>query len=135
MTREQMRAAWFIGTLMVLELLAIWSLAYFARLPHFFFIFLRCLRILSPLFLWIYAVIFLLVMFGKGKEFTWVYWKDYLLETLRFFVLSLFISLAILVISAFLGVVIWFVLKRLNALPAVNSLLDTIRQWIAVQFY
>ena len=135
MTKEQLRAAWVIGAFMALEMLALWSLAFFARLPYFFFIFLRALKILSPLFLWIYAVIFLLVIFGKGREFAWVYWKEYLLETLRFFVLSLFISLAILVISAFSGVVAWFVLKRLNALPAINSVMDTIRSWVAAQFY
>jgi Mg/Co/Ni transporter MgtE len=135
MTREQIRAAWIISTLMVFELLGLWSLAYFARLPYFFFIFLRALRILSPLFLWLYAIIFIAVMFGRGQEFTWLSWKEYLKETFRFFILSLSITLVILVLSSFSGVIIWFVLKRLNALPAINNWMDAIKIWVATQFY
>ena len=120
---------------MVLELLGLWSLAYFARVPYFFFLFLRALRILSPLFLWLYAIIFIAVMFGRGQEFTWLSWKEYLKETFRFFILSLSITLVILVLSSFSGVIIWFVLKRLNALPAINNWMDAIKIWVATQFY
>jgi hypothetical protein len=135
MTKEQLRAAWIISTLMVFELLGLWSLAYFARLPYFFFLFLRALRVLSPLFLWLYAVIFIAVMFGRGQEFTRDAWKEYLKESFKFFILSLIITLSILLVSSFCGVIIWLVLKRLNAFPAINNVMDAVRMWVATQFY
>lgn len=124
-----------MGILLLTELLGLVFLIYFTRMSVFLAIFIDVLRILSPVFLGVYAVFFIAIMFDRGRELTVKTWGEYLRELLRFFFVSLVITLAIIGLCALLGALLGLLLKKIYALPTVRAVIESLREWVATQFY
>jgi hypothetical protein len=135
MDKRESIIVWALGLLFALELFILLILVHFASFPVFLSIFVQTLRLLSPLFLWAYTSFLILIIFGKGKSLIAISWGDFLLELLRFFIVSFIIALFLLVISAILGALLVLLLKWIYSLPKTKGILEPLRKWVEATFY
>jgi hypothetical protein len=135
MEKKELIIVWILGTIMSIELVALLSLVYFTKLPFFLFIFTVTLRLLSFFFLGATALFSIFVLLGIKLEFTLEAWKNHLKESLRFLGSSFILTFTMIIACVLLGALIWLLLKKVYLLPTPRAMLDSIRRWVAAQFY
>jgi len=113
--------------ILILELIGILILIYFARLPYFVSLFVICIQILLPWLIGINIVFLLFTLFTKGLEFTWVFWIDAIKDFFKFFISSFLITIAVIALSSLLGALLGIFVDRASELPIIKEL----RAWIA----
>jgi hypothetical protein len=135
MYRKEITIVWILAIMLILELSILLFLVYFADLPLFLTVFVRTLKLLSPIFLLSYVLFLVLVIFGKGKLLVARLWKDFLRELFRLFILSFIIALITLIISVIIGTTIVLLLKYMYSLPNTKGILTPLRKWVEATFY
>ena len=118
-------------SLLILELIVLVALLYFARFPAFLAIFTQSLKLLSPLFFGLSGMILILSLFSKGRELIARIWTTYLREFLKLLTISLFFTSVLLLTSILLGTFIVILLKLISRLPHVQSTMDSLQSWVA----
>jgi hypothetical protein len=129
--RSQLIVFWILAILLILEMLGLVVLVYFARLPLFLIFLLDALRVLTPGVLAVNILFLIWTVFVKGQKLVLMTWQDYLRELLRFFLASFAITVVLMLISALLAALITLLLERMSVFPVVDSL----RKWIGANFY
>ena len=130
-SRSQLIIVWILAILLIFEIAGLLVLIYFSRVPRFLIFLLDALRVLTPGMLAVNILFLIWTVFIKGQKLVLMTWQDYLRELLRFFLLSFLITVALMLVSALLAALITLLLERLSVFPAVDSL----RKWIAANFY
>ena len=106
-------------------------LVYFARLPYFVSVFVGFIQLFSPVFVVMNIAFLAFTLFTRGLEFTWEFWKEYLIELLRFFFKSFIFTFIAIGVSAILGTALGLSADFFTRLPR----WETLRQWAAEFFY
>jgi membrane-associated HD superfamily phosphohydrolase len=135
MDKRQRITLWATGILLGMELTGFILLAYFATFSYFITQFVRTIQFLSPVFLWLYAAFITLIMIGRDQAFTRLTWKNYLVETLHFFLVSFLIAVAALAVCAVTGAMISSLCHFIASRPAVRMMMESLREWVRASFY
>ena len=135
MDRKQVVTVWVIGILLGMELIGFVLLAYFSTFGYFISRFVQAIRFLSPIFLWLYIVFAFFILVGRGQEFTRASWRDYLVETLHFFLVSFLIAVAAIALCAFTSALIVSLGHWMGQRPCVRFALQALHQWVRAYFY
>jgi phosphoglycerol transferase MdoB-like AlkP superfamily enzyme len=135
MDKKQIITVWVIGILLGIELIGFMLLAYFATFEDFITRFVHTLRILSPIFLWLYAAFVILIMIGRGQEFTRKTWISYWAETLHFFLVSFLFTAAALAVCSLAATLLVSCCNWIAAKLGLGETMETLREWVRASFY
>ena len=133
--RRELLIIYILVSVFVIECVTLLLAVYYARFPVFIALFIKSLRILSPIFLALNVLFLISTMFVRGKKLIVRTWRTYIREFFRFFAVSLAITIVLLFISAFLGVLIAMLLRQLSHIPSMENIMDSLREWAARSFY
>jgi len=123
LSRRELIIVYALAGLLILEILGLVLLIYYARFPAFIALFIEVLRILSPMLFGLNLIFVFVNFLSRGQELILGSWKDYLLESFKVFVLSFTITLALIVVSSLLGALILFSLRKIYSIPTLRVLL------------
>lgn len=136
MLKKAQKIAVFVMIALVgLELTALMSLVYFTRIPFYFLIFAVMIRLVSFFLLGGVALFLILTMLGIKPDFTIEWWHQHMRDLARFFGTSLVSAALTIVACVLMGVGIVFLLKKIYTGTALGTIVETIRVWVAQQFY
>ena len=124
----------FLGILFF-EFILLMVAIHYEQIPALIGLFIMALRVLSPIFLGLNLILIIGVMLLRGKELLLKSWKDFIVEVLRFSLVSSTLAIAFLSVSALLAIPVVILLKKMSGIPAVNNLITFLRQWVAENFY
>ena len=133
--RSELFIIWVLAGMLILEFLLLIMLVYFSTFPVFLALFVRSLRVLSPIFLALNIVFLIITMLVRGKELIAQSWATYLSETLRLSILSFVFAAVLLVLSAMAGVALEFLLSKLYHALSIHEIMTYLRQWIRDNLY
>ena len=135
LSKTELTIAYILGSFVIVEFLVLMSLVHFAKFPIFIPLFIKTLRLLTPIFLGINAAFLIAIMFVKGKNLIAKSWKAYFQEFTKFAVLSLMITIALMTISSLFGALFGLLADRLSEASATHGLIGALREWVRQNFY
>ncbi|MFH1753690.1 MAG: hypothetical protein ABH875_05855 [Candidatus Omnitrophota bacterium] len=135
LTKSEWVVIYILSAFLFVELLVLMSLVHFAKFPMFIPLFIKTLRLLTPAFLILNAAFIAAIGFVKGKNLIVSSWRDYLSELLRFFSVSLIITISIMTVSALLGALLGLLAERLGEASKAGGLMGALRTWVQQNFY
>jgi len=135
MHKKEKFIIWVLSAILVIELIILFALVYFAKFEVFFFLFISGLKFISPFFLLLNIIFLISTIFVKGIDLTSKFWRTYLIDYLRFFILSLAFAALLITISAFLGVLLGISLIKVYSISSFREFMDSLRNWVSRQFY
>ena len=124
----------FLGILFF-EFILLMVAIHYEKIPALIGLFITALRVLSPIFLGLNLILIMGVMLLRGKELLVKSWRDFILEVLRFSLVSSSLAIILLGLSALLAIPVAVLLKKMAGIPAVDNLITFLRQWVAENFY
>jgi hypothetical protein len=135
MTTRDKFIIWLLVSLLVSELILLYSLLYFSSPEELLLFLAGGLRLVSPFFLLFNIGFLIFSIFTKGIKFTAEFWKRYFREYLRFFFISLASGLLLVSVSAVFGVITGITLKKACSISALRELFQELRIWVNKQLY
>ena len=135
LSKTEWMIVYILGGFLFVELLVLLSLVHFAKFPIFIPLFIKGLRLLTPVFLAINVAFLIAIGFVKGKSLIVSSWKAYLAELLRFFSFSLLVTIAVMTVSALIGALLGLIADRLSEISSTGGLMGALREWVQQNFY
>ncbi|MEE8359739.1 MAG: hypothetical protein V3S04_02285 [Candidatus Omnitrophota bacterium] len=135
LNKAEWMTVYILGGFLFVELLVLLSLVHFAKFPIFIPLFIKALKLLTPVFLAINAAFLLAIGFVKGKSLIVSSWKTYFSELLRFFGFSLLVTIALMTISALIGALLGLMADRLNEASSTGGFIGALREWVQQNFH
>lgn len=135
LNRPELIILYILITFFFVEFLALMSLVHFAKFPMFIPLFIKTVKILTPIFLAINVAFVASIMLVRGRNLIIRSWTDYLRELVRFSTLSLMITVAIMTVSALLGALFGLLIEEMGETPIISGLLASLRAWVTQNFY
>lgn len=133
--RRELFILYVIAVVSIIEFLGLMVMVYLAKIPAFISVFVKTLKILSPIFIGINVVFLIFTVFVKKRKSIVQSWKNYVRELIRFSVLSFAITIALVIISTLLGILIELTLRHIFNLSEAESVIEHMREWISRNFY
>ena len=124
----------FLGILFF-EFILLMVAIHYEQIPALIGLFITALRILSPIFLGLNLILIIGVMLLRGKELLVKSWRDFIVEVVRFSLVSSSLAIISLALSALLAIPVVILLKKMAGIPAADNLITFLRQWVAENFY
>jgi hypothetical protein len=124
----------FLGILFF-EFILLMVVIHYEQIPGLITFFIKVLKVLSPIFLGLNLILILGVVLLRGKQLLIKSWRDFIVEVLRFSIVSSTLAIIFLGLSAFLALLVVFLLKKMSGIPAIDNLITFLRQWVAESFY
>lgn len=121
-------ALWFV---VILELTVLSTLIYFSRLAYFISFFIIFIKLIAPWFIVFNLAFLFYSLLTKEAEFTWKFWRDYLKELYRFFLISFAMATIVMIASVILGTVLGISAERVFRLSVIKDM----QKWVAEHFY
>jgi len=121
-------ALWFV---VILELTVLSILIYFSRLAYFISFFIVFIKLIAPWFIVFNLAFLFYSLLTKEAEFTWKFWRDYLKELYRFFLISFAMATIVMIASVILGTVLGISAERVFRLSVIKDM----QKWVAEHFY
>ena len=121
-------ALWFV---VILELTVLSILIYFSRLAYFISFFIVFIKLIAPWFIVFNLAFLFYSLLTKEAEFTWEFWRDYLKELYRFFLISFAMATIVMIASVILGTVLGISAERVFRLSVIKDM----QKWVAEHFY
>ena len=116
---------------LTLECILLWILVFFSSLPYFISLFIALIKLAPPYFLIINLIFLFYSLSIKNLELTWGFWRDYLKELGRFFLVSSALTAIVIIASAMLGYVLGISAESVARL----SLMKDMQKWVGEHFY
>ena len=135
LNRKELILVYALLAIFILEFAILAVMIYYAKFVTFIEFFIRAVKVLSPIFLGLNIIFLISTAYVEGKKLIIKSWKAYLKKLLRLSVLSLGITLVLISISAFLGGLLGLLLTRIFQQPTVDGVMNSLREWIARNFY
>jgi hypothetical protein len=124
-----------LAALLIIEVSALFLLVYLSRFPVVIALFVKTLKLLTPVFLFLNIVFIVSTMLLKGKALIASSWREYLDELLRFAMLSLLITLGLIVLCSFAGTIIGLTLRKFAHIHSVGQFLAELKAWVSQNCY
>ena len=135
LNKRELILVYTLLTIFILEFITLAVMIYYAKFVTFISFFIRAVKVLSPIFLGLNIIFLISTAYVKGRKLIIKSWKTYLKELLRLSALSLGITLALISVSAFLGGLLGLLFTRIFQQPTVEGVINSLREWIARNFY
>jgi ABC-type spermidine/putrescine transport system permease subunit II len=135
MTRRDKFIIWLLVSVLIFELMLLYTLLYFTRPEELLLFLAGGLRIVSPFFLLFNICFLIFSIFTKGIEFTAKFWKTYFREYLKFLLISLTLGVLLVCISVVFGVFTGIALKKAYSISSLKELFQQLRNWVNKQLY
>lgn len=134
-SREEKLIIWSLSVLLLLEFAVLLLMAYFSRFEAFVTLFVAVVRLISPLFIVFNLGFLIFNVFTRGIALTIESWEEYVGESLRFFIISFVITVALITISACFGALIGISLKSVYYQSTYREIMNELRRRVAESFY
>ena len=135
LNKRELILVYILLAIFILEFITLAVMIYYAKFLTFISFFIEAVKVLAPIFLGLNIIFLISAAYVKGRKLIIKSWKAYLKNLLRLSVLSLGITLALISVSAFLGGLLGLLLTRIFQQPTVDGVMNSLREWIARNFY
>ena len=135
MTARDKFIIWLLASLLISELILLYTLLYFSGPEKLLLFLAEGLRTVSPFFLLFNMGFLIFSIFTKGIKFTAEFWRIYFREYLKFFFISLASGLLLVSVSAVFGVFTGITLKKACSIYSLRELFQELRIWVNKQLY